>query len=792
MARPLLALAAAFAAGCLAGAEAGRWGACLASLLAGALLLLALLAGRPRPAAWALLAAAFGLGAAGAAVERLAYERAPLLAFAEGREDGAGPVAIEGVARGDVQVFPDRVLLVLDLERVAAEPHEQQRGRGRPMAGRIRIDVGGQARVPPIGDRDHLRLWALVRPLGRFRTPGAFDARGAALHDGVHAQGYCKSARLIEVRSRGTGFAAAAGRLRRRARAAFARFVPRGPEEGLVRAMVLGDRTGIDDATADSFRAAGTYHVLALSGAQVALVGGLLVGGLRSLGLGPPAQAVLTVGALSFYALLVGGDVPIARAAVMAAAVLLGRAIELEGDAANLLGLAALVLLAHRPSNVADVGFQLSFGATLGILLLTPPLVAGLPKLPLRTELVVAASVAAQAALLPFLAGHFHRTAPAAIVLNLLAVPLSSAVLLAGLALLGAAWIAPALGPLLGDLAWIAAHALRRSSDLGDWALGLDWRVPAMSLLALAAWVTGLARLRRGRRAAGLGLLVVAAGLPVLEPSAAGDGRLHLSVLDVGQGDALVVRSPRGRTYVVDAGGSPRGRFDTGERLVAPFLWAAGARRIEAIVVTHAHPDHAGGVPFLLRAFPVGAVWEGPAPRQDRSYRSLDEAVARAGVERRTVARAVRGDWDGVEVTVLGPRRGRAPWRIRNADSVVLALRLGEVRLLLTGDIDASAEAELMLEAPGGLSAAVMKVPHHGSRGSSRLDFVAAAAPRVAVVSAGSRNPFGHPHPEVLARYRRAGTLLFRTDRDGTVTVSTDGSRLWVRSVGEALERRVR
>jgi len=777
MPRPLLALATAFGAGCLGGGEGGAWGALGLAGLGAALLLLALAARGRRAAAWALLGAAVGLGAADAAAERLAYDTAPLRGFVEEREPGAGPLALEGVARGDAQTLPDRVVLVLDVDR--------------PTGG-IRIDVGGLTKVPEILDRDRVRLWAVLRPVTGFRTPGAFDARAAAFHGNVHALGHCKSARLVEVLARGRGIAAVAARLRQRARVALARFVLPGTEEGLVRAMTLGDRTGIDDATADAFRAAGTYHVLALSGAQVALVAALLVGGLRALGAGPATQALVAMATVSFYALLVGGDVPIVRAALMAGAVLVGRALELEADAANLLGLAALLLLAHRPSNVTDVGFQLSFAATLGILLLTPPLVAGLKHLPLRIELVVAASVAAQAVLLPLLAGHFHRTTPAAIVLNLLAVPLSSAVLLAGLAVLGAAEVAPALAPWLGDVAWIAAHALRRSSDLAGLAAGLDARVPPLSLLALAAWLAGLARLRQGRRAMGLALLVTAQVLPVLEADPPGDGRLHLSVLDVGQGDALVVRSPRGRTCVIDAGGSPRGRLDTGERVVGPFLWTQGVRRIETIVVSHAHPDHVGGVPFLLRAFGVGAVWEGPAPRHDGSYRSLDDKLARAHVERRSVARGMHDDWDGVDLAVLGPHPVRAPWSVRNGDSVVLALRLGEVRFLLTGDADASAEKELVRSAGEGLAVTVVKVPHHGSGGSSSAAFVRATRPRIAVVSVGGRNPFGHPHPDILARYRETGALVYRTDRDGAVTVSTDGHRLWVRTVGEAFDRRIR
>jgi competence protein ComEC len=161
-------------------------------------------------------------------------------------------------------------------------------------------------------------------------------------------------------------------------------------------------------------------------------------------------------------------------------------------------------------------------------------------------------------------------------------------------------------------------------------------------------------------------------------------------------------------------------------------------------------------------------------------------------VARRAVVGGVAADWDGVSVEVLGPRPRRPPRSVRNDDSIVLALRFGDVRFLLTGDIEAAGEAELLRRDREALAAAVLKVPHHGSRGSSRADFVAAVHPVLAVASAGARNPFGHPHPDVLRRYRDAGALVLRTDRDGTTFVSTDGRRVWIRNPGEGMETRVR
>jgi competence protein ComEC len=491
--------------------------------------------------------------------------------------------------------------------------------------------------------------------------------------------------------------------------------------------------------------------------------------------------------ALAFYAQLVGGDVPVVRAAVMATVLLLGRALSLDADAANLLGLAATVLLAFRPSAIGDVGFQLSFAATLGILLLTPPLISGVPPLPLRLDLALAGSLAAQIALAPLLAGQFYRLAPAALLLNLAAVPLSAAVLLAGLAVLMAAACLPVMAPLLGDMAWIAAHALLRSADPVRWWRGLDVPVSPVPVWAMLLHACGLVALARfGRRRAAVPLALALAGL-VAGDGPPADGRLHVALLDVGQGDAIVVRGPSGRVFVIDAGAGALTGMDKGEAVVGPYLRATRVRRLDRLLVTHAHPDHAGGAAFLLRSFPVAQAWEGPAPRGDPSYDALDDALRATAVERRTVLRGARGAWDGVEVEVLWPPRlAGAPWRVRNDDSVVLCVRYGRAAFLLAGDIERAAESGFV--AP---PAAVLKVPHHGSRTSSTPAFVQAVAPRLALVSAGFRNRNGHPHPEVVERYRRAGIELLRTDLDGTIEVATDGARIWVRTFLDPWERRI-
>jgi competence protein ComEC len=720
-------------------------------------------------------ASALALGLAGGIAEGRGFEAGELRRLVAEGGSAAQPVRLRGLVRGDPEEHPESLALVVECEGY------ERGGRFTRAGGRVLVEVGGASARPSLNDGDRIQVWARLRPTGH--------AEG--VRQALCARGYCKSPRLLELvaRNQGGWLQGIAARFRGRAREILVRSILPGPERGLVLAMTLGDRSELDDGTAEAFRASGTYHVLALSGAQVALVAALLVALLRRMMASPWTQALLTTGVIAFYALLVGGDVPVVRAVLMAGAIVVGRALEVDADVANLLGLAALLLLALRPAWVSDVGFQLSFGATLGLLAFVSQLTRGLPALPLRLELGVAASIAAQAGLAPLLAFWFHRVAPAALVMNLAAVPLSGATLMAGIGVVVASLLGSAAAELAGMLAWIVAHALRLSGDLGPLAPWLDLRVPSPSGAALAVHACGLAWLYRGLRARGLLTLLLGHVLLLAGPlHVPVDGRLHLSVLDVGQGDSLLVRSPSGRALLVDAGGTHGRRFDPGERLVAPQLWDRGVRTIDALVVTHAQLDHVAGVPFLLRAFRVREVWEGPAPVGDRVWQRLEVAALASGVARRAVAAGVSTTWDGVRLSVLGPRPpSRPPRRGRNEDSVVLCVGLGDVDLLLTGDVEGDGLSDIAFP-----RALVLKVPHHGSRSTSPQEFVDATRPAIALVSVGARNPFGHPHPDVVGRYRRAGALVLRTDRDGALEVATDGKRVWVRTAREGEERRIR
>jgi competence protein ComEC len=253
---------------------------------------------------------------------------------------------------------------------------------------------------------------------------------------------------------------------------------------------------------------------------------------------------------------------------------------------------------------------------------------------------------------------------------------------------------------------------------------------------------------------------------------------VRVTFIDIGQGDSTLIQAPDGHTLLVDAGGAGGGRFDIGGRVVAPVLWELGVRRLTAMVVTHGDADHMNGAESVVRDFRPREVWEGVPVASHPTLGALRLVARRAGAAWRTVQRGDRLTLGDIEVAVLHPPA--ADWerqRVRNDDSVALEVRCGDVSLVLPGDAEVGAELALReYLAPGPLR--VLQAPHHGSASSSSEALLSAARPRVGIVSAGRGNRYGHPHAVVLDRFRRVGSQVFRTDRDGAIVVTTDGRGL--------------
>jgi competence protein ComEC len=370
------------------------------------------------------------------------------------------------------------------------------------------------------------------------------------------------------------------------------------------------------------------------------------------------------------------------------------------------------------------------------------------------------------------------------------------------LAVVATAVVSRPAAMLVGWIAHLGAAGLVGSSELVRYAPALAYRVapPSWTVVALyytaaaAAWVLWQIGTRVGSAAPGWmrfgrhasATLSIGAALWILiDPrslvAARGDGRLHVTFIDVGQGDAAFVRFPCGSTLVVDAGGlSAASGFDIGDRVVAPVVRDAGFHHVDYLTLTHGDPDHIGGATAILNEFRPREVWEGiPVPRFEPLTRLRMVAQAH-GAKWANVYVGDHLSIDEVEVVVRHP--SVADWarqKVRNDDSVVLELGWRDVSVLLTGDIGRAVERAISPRIPPS-RLRVVKVPHHGSLSSSSPEFLGEVRPQVAVVSAGRANHFGHPAAEVLERYRAVGAEIFRTDRDGAVTVDTDGTSLVV------------
>ncbi len=679
---------------------------------------------------------------------------------------------------------------------------------------RARVTVGGA--LGPAASQAWTRGRTLSAPI-RFRlpdvvrNPGSPSVEWQRLTQPFDLIGTIKSAALVE----GTPAPwpeELAARVRRHVRRSAERFV--GPysatSQAVVTAILIGDRAGLDEALVRRLQAAGTFHVIAISGGNVAMLTVACLLGCRVLTRSQTLPLVSTMLVVAAYGGIVGDESSVTRA-VLAALCYLG--LRLRGvppKPVNLLAVVAAVCVAWAPLTVLDVGAWLSFGATFGLIVILPRLVdhvrrhAGSPggwRMAWHWLVVAClATVAAELLIMPVSAHVFGRVTVAGLLLNLVAIPAMGVVQLAGMAV---CLLAVVSTPAAAAAAWLAHHAttvLLGSSAALDLAPWLSWRVPSLSpawtgvyylVLAFAVVCTRPAA-RRGAVVLAASLLIVIVTSPFVTLRRPPAGWLRVAVLDVGQGEAVLVQTPSRHALLVDAGGTPGGSFDVGGRVTTPAVWALGERRLDWFALTHGDLDHIGGARRVIEDLSPREVWEGTPVDADPTLLELRSLAQQRAIGWRRLQAGHELELGAVHIAVRHPQP--PDWqrvRVRNDDSLVLEFRYGDVSVLLTGDAGREYESRPLAVDRAGAPPRIriVKVAHHGSRSSTSDHFLDRYRPHAAIISAGASNLFGHPAPDVLSRLSARDIRVFRTDHHGAGIVETDGRIVRMRSIsGRVME----
>ena len=600
------------------------------------------------------------------------------------------------------------------------------------------------------------------------------------------------------------------------------------PQSSLAKALLLGKRADLPQDITDAFRSTGTSHLLAISGLHVGVLLLITMGGAVWL-LGKRRQLYLALPLCVIwgYAMISGLSASVERAAIMGTIYLAAHAIGRPRSVFPALALAAGIMVGLQPSALQDISFQLSFVAMAGIALLFSSEGRWWSRYVHRDyeggasgeakrflTMAVATSIAATIFTLPLVAFNFQQVPTVGVAATVLALSAMPFLLVTAAVTASVGMVLPELGQGMAWVPWLFLEYLVRLTDLFSRVPGSTFSVPQMNgllvwayygvlgvLLAfplnvrgraasLGIWfVQAVAALRRPelgdhrRKLQVGGYVAVIAGasvVAVLTWSAAlgpSDKMLSVTFLDIGQGQSIFIQGPGGSQVLVDGGPAPK---DAARRLGG--IMGPLDRSLDVVVLTHPDEDHFRGLSEVVRRYDVGLALEGPGNTENPLYEEWRSAIEAEQVRKLEASAGQSFVLDGgVKVDVLNPTPGQSGLAGNNNNSVVLMLTYGAISFLLTADIEAEAERRLIREGAS-LDAEVLQVAHHGSRTSTTPGFLRQVSPVVAVISSGASNPYGHPHPDVVARLESSAgaEMIYNTAQSGDIRFQTDGVRLWV------------
>ncbi|OGC06312.1 DNA internalization-related competence protein ComEC/Rec2 [candidate division WOR-1 bacterium RIFOXYA2_FULL_36_21] len=563
------------------------------------------------------------------------------------------------------------------------------------------------------------------------------------------------------------------------------------PYDLLLASVVFGSgMSPLDPDLKDKYKKVGLAHLLVASGTQVSILIGFSLMIVRNLRI-PLNIGIVFVSIFNIiFTIMTGCGPSMIRAAVMGEISLLGLLLDRRGDIYNSLGIAALILMIIDPLIIFNIGFQLTFAATWALVYFCPILEKkGIPS-------IVSVSLAPILVTMPIILYNFNQFSVVALLVNVLVVPWIETLTVIG-------FISTILGSFFLPIAEILNYSLSLILKIlnGIVYVFCDISFSAVYLqqpgfLFVLSYYAGLIYIaevwKRGEKFVfdkrkGVTLLLLFISLFVWN-GAFGDSekfpkdKLQISVIDVKQGDSIFIRSPSGKTMLID-GGPCFKNGDAGRYFVLPFLYKQGINKIDVVVLTHPHDDHVGGLPSILKELQVGLILDSGQLHTSKRYMSFLEYVERKNISYMLARRGVKIDLGGgVLGEILHPTDKFIEESALNNNSVVMRLTYGKFAMMLTGDLEKEGEDQVLATFSNELiKSDVLKIGHHGSNTASSYDFLKVVDPSIAIISVGKKNQFHHPHKSTLSKLEERRISVFRTDLSGTVTVLTDGRGFWIR-----------
>ena len=669
-----------------------------------------------------------------------------------------------------------------------------------PVCGRIRVTVRGENITLCNGDR--VRFSSKIRSFRNFLNPGAYNYKDRMAFNGIQGSAYVTADKLSIIEP------AEKIPFRQTIRKLMEEAVNE-PALGILKALILGESTGIGPELRDAVNRAGLGHLLAISGLHIGIVASFsFFIGRFLLSFCPflirrawtrKSAAILALGPVLFYGWFSGMSPSTQRAVIMVSIFMMTFLVERDHDLYNTLALAALIILVIHPPALFQVSFQLSFTAVLAIL-------AGVSRIPVRSSpeaskwavwrknllTSTAVSLFATMGTLPLVMLYFNQVSLISPVANLIGIPLIGFMVTP----LGLISTATAIFSHPAGQAgfWICGKILEISIFIIEWMASFDFsavKTITPNWLEIAGFYILLFSAFHYRKSGSIKVIAAFVGLILaLDVSYWIHRRyfssaLRITVLDVGQGFASLVEFPRGYTMMIDGGGfSDNAGFDVGARIVAPYLWRNKIKTVDTLVLSHPHSDHLNGLFYIADHFTVNRMWTNGNEAETMGYMKLTEMVALRKIEFPPFHEIKQDQTiNGVSLKFLNPPENYASlpsFRHALPDdlSIVIKLGYGNTSFLFPGDIRRDAEEAISLDAGNTLKSDVLIAPHHGSKTSSSRLFVEKVCPEWVIIPAGFGNRFHFPHPSVLERLEKRGCRIYRTDLDGSVRLKSDGKTI--------------